>query len=214
MTRARVTQLTLVGTEPVSLAEMKSHLRIDDDAEDALITTYIVAARMQAEQVTRRSIVQKTFKASLDGSFGGELPWWDGTREGALVEFQSSVIELPYPPTVSVQEVGLFDDSDVKTVAPASTYLVDVSSQDTPGRLILRRGCTWPIALRVANGMEILYTAGYADGTVPGPLKTAILMLATNLYQTRGDASDAESTSAKSGAAPLLAMFTIERVTA
>lgn len=214
MSRARVTQIAQIGSEPVTLAEAKAHMKIDVNDENDLIASLIVAARIQAEQITRRTIVKKTLKASFDGSFGGELPWWDGTREGALVEFQSSFLELPYPPAISVQEVGLFDDSDVKTVALPSTYIVDTSSQDLPGRLVLRRGCVWPVALRVINGMEVNYTAGYEDGSVPSALKTAVMMLATALYQTRGDMADANATSAKSGAAPLLAMFTIERVTA
>jgi uncharacterized phiE125 gp8 family phage protein len=208
----RTVETAVLGAEPVSLADMLLHLRLTGNAENDYISALITAARMQAEQITHRAIIKKSFKASIDGAFGGDIPWWDGTREISIAAFQSRQIQLPYPPCISVDKISVFSDTDVETVALPSTYYIESASQDMKQRVILRRGAVWPIALRVANGMEILYTAGYADGMVPQPLVTAIKMLVTHLYQTRGDMSDTGNTAAFSGAAPLLAMYTITEV--
>jgi uncharacterized phiE125 gp8 family phage protein len=43
------------ASEPLSLAEAKNYLRVQHDADDALIAAMISAARMQAESRTRRA---------------------------------------------------------------------------------------------------------------------------------------------------------------
>ena len=43
--------------EPVSLAEPKAFLKVDDSAEDGLVTTLIGAARLHIEAVTGRALL-------------------------------------------------------------------------------------------------------------------------------------------------------------
>ena len=50
-------RLTLPLQLPVSVADVKAHTRIDHDAEDALIETYLRAAVELAEQETRRALL-------------------------------------------------------------------------------------------------------------------------------------------------------------
>ena len=48
-------------TEPITLEEVKSHLRILTNDEDTLISSYISAARIWSEKHINRSFVEKTF---------------------------------------------------------------------------------------------------------------------------------------------------------
>jgi uncharacterized phiE125 gp8 family phage protein len=54
------------AVEPVSLADMKAHLRVDDDAEDALIEGLVKAARLMVEAASRRLLVSQTWRVLLD----------------------------------------------------------------------------------------------------------------------------------------------------
>ena len=57
---------TITGTEPVTLAEAKLYLRIDDNAEDTLIEALISSAREWAETNTNKAIVSQTVAAYYD----------------------------------------------------------------------------------------------------------------------------------------------------
>ena len=54
----------------------------------------------------------------------------------------------------------LYDDDDQGTLWASTNYYVDSASE--PGRLVLRSGVAVPSATRAANGIEILFRAGYA----------------------------------------------------
>ncbi|MFB6456487.1 head-tail connector protein [Chitinophaga sp. Hz27] len=63
--------------EPVTLAEAKSYMRIDDDvtADDNLILNLITAAREDTEKYTGCSIIERTVKAILEIHSRHELPY-------------------------------------------------------------------------------------------------------------------------------------------
>ncbi len=63
MTAALITGPAL---EPVSLADVKAHLRVDTDDEDALLIAAIVSARVHVEAVTRRVLIEQSWRVYLD----------------------------------------------------------------------------------------------------------------------------------------------------
>ena len=179
-----LTLVTSPASEPVSLAEAKAHMRIDSAADDSLITALITAVRETAESHTRRALVTQTWRLTLDRFPTSPLPWWDGVRQGADTPGDGSVIELPRPPLVSVTSVTTYDDADNGTVTPAASYYVDADNE--PGRVVLRAGQTWPVTLRVAGGVEVLFVAGYgAAVAVPQAISQGMLMLIGGLYENR-----------------------------
>ncbi len=190
MIMQRIKNATEPTTEPISLTELKVQLRINSSAEDAALTSLISAARMTLEQVTKRTIARATFQMFMDRwPCGGADAWWDGTRQGSIRELvgDSNELSIPAPPLVSVESIKTYTDADVATTMSASDYYVDTKSLDQLGRVALRTGASWPIALRTRNGIEVNYTAGYADGSVPAALKLAVLNTAAWAYNNRGD---------------------------
>ena len=57
--------LTAPAAEPISLAEAKAFLRLEHDAEDALVTSLIAAARAQVEKLTRRVLVAQRWRLDV-----------------------------------------------------------------------------------------------------------------------------------------------------
>lgn len=177
--------VTPPALEPVTLAEAKDHLRVDDSNSDALISELITAARLAAEKTTRRVLITQTWRLALDRFPGRPLPWWDGVREGADIQETSAEIEIPLPPLQSVTSLVTLDKNDAQTTFAASNYIVDTNRE--PGRIVLRSGKTWPAALRVADAIRITYVAGYGSdpGDVPAGIRQAILMLIGHLFENR-----------------------------
>lgn len=52
--------ITALTQTPVTLAEAKAQIRVDDTAEDDLITSYIFVATEQAEHILQREIVKRS----------------------------------------------------------------------------------------------------------------------------------------------------------
>ena len=198
------------AAEPVTAAELRLHLRTDaTDFPDA--GAYVTDARQEIETRAGVAFLTQTWRLALDRWPTGGEAWWDGVREGSIAALYGAAtqrsIALPRFPLQSITSVTVYDeDSNARSVTVADTFEVDLYSQ--PGRLTLKRGQTWPIALRAANAIEIVFVAGYTSAaTVPAPMKRAVKQLAAFLYSHRGDECDPGDAYHASGADALMAQY-------
>lgn len=159
--------ITPPAAEPVTLADAKTHLRVDHSADDTLIESLIVAARQHVENVTWRALVTQTWEISL-------AAWPVGGR-----------IELPFPPLQSVTWVKITDDAGAVTTVDSGLYVVDTYA--TPGAVLPRAGESWPSFRPAAvNPIVVRYAAGYgAAADVPALLKAAVRLLVGHWYENR-----------------------------
>ena len=54
------------AVEPVTLADMKAHLRVTHDSEDAMIASLIKAAREELEQAAGLALISQGWRLYLD----------------------------------------------------------------------------------------------------------------------------------------------------
>jgi uncharacterized phiE125 gp8 family phage protein len=155
--------------EPVSLAEGKLHLKIEtaDTADDTLISALIKAAREFCEGYQNRAYIERAITMKLD-------------------DFPDEII-LPAPPLISVTSVKYIDTAGTQQTLAGTVYTVDTTSE--PGRVVLAYNQSWPSIRGDANGVEVVYKAGYgaAAANVPEGVKAAIKLMLTHLYENRGD---------------------------
>ena len=160
--------ITAPQAEPITLAEAKSHLRITSTDEDALIETWIKAAREYCEGYQNRAYITQTWEMALD-SFPSER-----------------IMKIPLPPLQSVTPIKYYDPQGTEKEFSSDDYEVDTYNQ--PGRISLGYGKSWPSeTLRPVNGVIIEFKAGYGDtaDTVPAKVKQAIKVLIGELYEHR-----------------------------
>lgn len=148
--------------EPVSLADAKAYLRVDDGAEDALITTLCSAARLHVEGVTGRAMIFQSWRLVLDA--------WPTERS----------IGLPVGPVESLTAITVFDEDDEAHELDLAPFSVQA------WRLMLPRMIDAP-AVRERLGLEVDYVAGHgADAAaVPADLKQACLVLVGYWFENR-----------------------------
>lgn len=169
MTMAEYTGLAIItapAAEPVTLAEMKSHLRYTGSGEDDLINGLVTAARDQCELVTGRAFVTQTLAWHLSG--------WP----------ESGVIRLPRPPLVSVTSIVYTDSDGADHTVDGADYLVYPATE--PGRVVVA-AAGWPTAaLQAGLPIVVTYVAGYGDAdAVPTRYKQAIKLLAGHWWLHR-----------------------------
>ncbi len=156
--------VTTPAPVPVTLAEAKTYLRIDDTAQDGVLTALIDSATDYVARQTRTTLGVTAYRLLLDG--------FPSEREPLL---------LPRPPLAAVQLITYVDPDEQQVILDPSRYSVDAAS--LPGRIALKAGQTWPAVNGGGYAVAVEFTAGYAQ--VPDLLKQAILFLVGHWYENR-----------------------------
>jgi uncharacterized phiE125 gp8 family phage protein len=154
------------ASEPLSLAEAKSFLRVEHGADDALIAALVVAARQAVEQATLRVLITQTWRLAFDR--------WPRTARliAPVVPLRSLVGArvLAYDGTPSDIDLSAFT---LDTFSVRGAIIVDRARVAEPGRAVA--------------GIELDVTAGYGvtAAAVPEPLRHAIRLLTARFYEKR-----------------------------
>jgi hypothetical protein len=203
-------------TEPITLSEVKSALRITTTSEDALITQYIKDARVYAENYTGRKFITQTLVGYVDNFIGTRDNWFTGFREGSELELYAKgerKIVMDWTPVQSVTEVNTIDVDNTETVYASSNYYLDNYDNDHLQKIMVNDNTTiLNISLRARNAIKVEYVAGYGNNAsdVPAAIRRGLIMIATHLYTNRGDC-DGDCVG-KSGANTYLDQYKLESV--
>jgi uncharacterized phiE125 gp8 family phage protein len=188
-------------SEPVTLQEAKSHLRVTTDDDDALIQSHLEAARERVELETGRQLLTATWELWLDrcpgasvsdsasGGTAGALdlgaPAWLAWNDWWARRF----IDVPRPPLQAVVSVTYVDTAGVQQTWDPALYQVHKPSGPLArrGRIQPAYGVAWPVTRDQMDAVVVRFTAGYgaAGSTVPQMLRRAMLLIAGDFYGNR-----------------------------
>ncbi len=155
------------SVEPLSLDDAKLHCRVDGDAEDVLIASLILAARLHVEHCLDLALISQSWSLYLDR--------WPDARH----------VEIPLAPLISVDAVRLYSPTNTFVTLDPDLFVVDLASRRA--RIARNDGQSWPLPGRAVNGIEIAFTAGYGTTAdeVPMPIRHALRMLVAHWYEAR-----------------------------
>ncbi|MCS0501087.1 head-tail connector protein [Ancylobacter mangrovi] len=154
--------------EPLTLAEAKTYLRVDHDAEDALIGSLITAARATVEALTRRVLIDQSWRIVRDA--------WPA----------SGLIAAPVNPLKTITGAHVLDAEGAEVEVSTDALLADTAR--LPG--LIRVACgTVPVPGRPIAGIAIDVVAGHgADADhVPSPLIEAVRVVLAHFYEHRDE---------------------------
>lgn len=143
---------------PVSLQELKDHLRITHDSQDTLLMAYLKAAINSVEQFTGLTLAQTTF-----------------TTYHPAFDYNTAVKKYPLNEIVSVK---YYNASNVLT--DFTDFTSDLIS--VPGGIVLT---SLPATYDRSDAVTIEVKAGYR--IIPDAVKAAILLHAGYLYDNPSD---------------------------
>lgn len=188
--------LSLIGVpteEPITLIRAKQHCRIDLSDEDALVLSYITAARTHIETYLRRALITQIYELSFDNCWPTERI----ARNVQLYGQQDDLsvchkrrIRLSQPPIQSVTSITYIDQAGSIQTLESANYIIGKS--DT-GEWVIDEayGVTWPSVQMQIGAIKVQYIAGYgAAVAVPEPIKIAMLMLIGHWYNNREAVSE------------------------
>lgn len=155
--------------EPVSVAELKSQLRITSSAQDTMLNVLLKSARQWAEDFLRYQMISATWDKYFD----------DFPASGDCIWIQKS-------PVTSITYIKYLDSSGTLTEWANTYWTPDYNS--TPCRIYEKYGYTYPTTQATKNAVVVRFEAGYTDAdAVPDIYKQAILMKAASLYENPSD---------------------------
>lgn len=157
---------TAPSSEPITLSEAKLYLRVDNSADDALITALITAARETVERYTSRALVTQTVTQVLDG-------------------FPGFGFRLAVHPVQSITSITYKDSNgDTQTLA-SSIYMLD--NYEMPNAVVLKANQQFPSTYDETNAVTVVYVAGEAAGNVPKAILQAMYLTIADFYENRTD---------------------------
>lgn len=158
--------VTPAASEPVTLTEVKTHLREDlsDANNDALLNLCIAAAREHFEGQTGRRLITQTLKTYFCG-------------------WPCDAFLFDVGPIQSISWIKYYDTNDAVATYASTEY--DLDGLSNPPIIRQKYLRTWPsTTLRPTNPVEIQFVAGYGAAVdVPPRIKMAILQLVATLYR-------------------------------
>ena len=152
-------------SEPVTLDELRTHLRVDS-AFDSELTRLITAARKTVEAYLHRQLINATYAWSFD--------YWPDYS-----------FQIPVGPLSSVTSITYYDANSTQQTWAASNYQVDTT--ELLGTITLAANATYPILQTdKKNAITITFVAGYGSSasSVPDNIKQAILVMAGHWFET------------------------------
>jgi uncharacterized phiE125 gp8 family phage protein len=166
--------------EPVSVAELKTYLRLDGVSEDGLLAGLLTTARLQIEAALSLALITQRWSWTFDQ--------WPLTP----------VMDLPITPVQSITSVAVAAPGSIVTI-PAADYILD--GQSCPSRLISTT--KWARGNAPSGGITIKFAAGFGPlpSDVPAPLRLALLQLAAHWYGRR----DVDGACASGVSTPMIA---------
>lgn len=160
------------ATTPVTLAEVKTHLRITGTDEDAAVTRFIGEATDWAEEFLRASLVTQTWVLKLD-----RFPVGDGP------------IDLPRGPVQSITSVAYLDSAGAsQTLAEGTDF--QLKTDPFCPQIAPEPGQCWPSTeCERREAVTITYVAGYGDDetAIPDDIRHGVIRRAALAYNSRGD---------------------------
>lgn len=153
------------SAEPITLAEVKAHLRLDDGNEDALLSSLITTAREHLERTTGLCLIAQSWRLCID--------LWP--RDG--------ILQIVKHPVQAIENITVYDHAGAPVEVLLEDHLLDGEAR--PARLWLRNP---PVPGQVMNGIEIEFVAGFGETgvDVPDSLKQAMLLHVAHMFAYRG----------------------------
>lgn len=151
--------------EPLTVAKVKTHLRVFDNNEDSLISGMISTARQHVEGFTGRALISQTWQLKCDG----------------FPQF----FNVPKAPLISVTAITYLDENGSEQTLAEDQYIVSKPTT-APGKITPAYNVCWPSTYSVADAVTLEFVAGFGDEkSVPDDIKSAMYLYISHLYDNR-----------------------------
>jgi uncharacterized phiE125 gp8 family phage protein len=164
---------TAPAVEPILKAEAKLYLKQDSTADDDLIDSLIIAARIEVENILGYKLINQT---------------WDYWQK----DF-TDPIQIDMLPLSSITHVKYLDINRVEQTVANTDYYVYTNTE--PG--LIEPVSNWPIAGDWYNAVNVRFVTGFGAAATNIPefelIERAMLMIIADAYEFRENSQPSHS---------------------
>ncbi len=176
MSQYRLKRTVQPTSEPLTVAEVYEHCKIDSNSEESYVSALITAAREWLEEHNNTTLLTSTWALTLDC-----FP----LRDRAANTLDRERIELPRCPVQSITSIQYVDEDGTTQTLSASTYTLDNAS-DTTASVGPAYDEEWPDIRDQKNAVVITYVAGWTlASSVPARYRHALKLLIGHWHANR-----------------------------
>jgi len=163
----RLELATAPSVDPITIAEAKTHMRVEHSDDDVLIGELINVAvnYVDATGSLGKAMITQTWCEY----YGPHL----------------STIRLSLGPVQSVSSIQYYDaNNNLQTDTLSNYYVIGTKGYMT---IYPKSGYTWPTVFNREDAIKITYVIGFGDtaASVPSTVKHALKMLVAHYYENR-----------------------------
>lgn len=147
-----LTLVTAATALPISLADMKQHLRVSHADDDQMIEHLLQSAVLMIGEAAGRALAPTEWQMSVPAVSG--------------------LLRLPYPPVTEITGISITAPDGTDTDLPLDGFRL-TSSDDLA--FVEPVSGVWPATAVRSNAIRVGFTAGYV--TCPKPLIQAVVMM-------------------------------------
>lgn len=185
-----VYNLVDVGDSPITIDEVRSHLKIRTNSANALLDTYLAAAIVAGEKYTSRAFRTATWQAVAHG-------------------FDDSVLRKC--PINAITQITYMDEAEAWQTLATTVYFFHNTHQWS--EFLLKEDQEWPdLNQYLVDTVKIDFTTDPTSSQYLDEAKLGLLKHIAYLYENRGDAQINKSDIDDSGAALHYDQFRIARI--
>lgn len=168
-----MTMIALTGpaVEPLTLADVKAHLRLDGTAEDDYLAGLIRVARDHLERACGLVPITRRYRLHLESVS------------------EDGVIQILKGPVQAIDGIRAYDAAGNSQDVPAGRFPFD--RENVPARLSTPSGL---LASLGVNGVDVDFTAGFGltGNEVPDTIRRALLLHVAQMFEYRGSVNLAD----------------------
>lgn len=159
--------ITEATSEPITLNEVKNHLRIDGADHDLIVTPLIKTSRLIGEKITGRDFIEKEWRTYLD-----YFP--NCNYEG---------IEIRKSKLLSITSIQYYDENNALQTLSSSNYYI--TNEADYSSIYINKDKSFPRTYCRKQAVIITFKTSFPN--FPQDLKQAMLSVCSYLFENAGD---------------------------
>jgi uncharacterized phiE125 gp8 family phage protein len=165
-----------IGSELLTLSDIKTHLRLDGSDYDSILTPLIKTSRLIGEKITGRDFIEKEYKTYLDYFPNYSYGYYDNYNNYEGIEIRKSKL-------LSITSIQYYDENNVLQTLSSSDYYI--TNEADYSSIFINKDKSFPNTYCRKQAVIITFKTSFPN--FPQDLKQAMLSVCSYLFENTGD---------------------------